>query len=92
MEIRALYSVAMLARYARVSRQKLHRLLRRCGVVLLRDGRSVSVPLSEIRRKIPPLWESICDAQDAHDEAKTRRKSASTHPSGPSRPSRPRSP
>jgi hypothetical protein len=59
LEVQAVYSLAALARFARVSRHALRRILRSSGVVLLNGGRSLFVPLSEIERKIPPLWESI---------------------------------
>jgi hypothetical protein len=38
-------------------------MLRSSGVVLLNGGRSLFVPLSEIERKIPPLWRSIFRAE-----------------------------
>ena len=63
LEIRALYSVTELARAARVSTHKLRRVLRANHVVLLRSGRALFVPLSEIRDKIPPLWDGIVAAE-----------------------------
>jgi hypothetical protein len=84
LELRALYSVAMLARIANISRQMLHRLLRSSRVSLVRVGRSVSVPLSEIRWKIPALWTSICEIESIRNPVEKRRRGR------PSRLSRPR--
>jgi hypothetical protein len=64
LEIRAFYSVAELARAAGVPSYKLLRLLRRCHVAFIHAGRAHYVPLSEIREKIPPLWQSLCSAQE----------------------------
>ena len=64
LEIRAFYSVAELARAAGVPPYKLLRLLRRCRVTFIHAGRAFYVPLSEIREKIPPLWQSLCSAQE----------------------------
>lgn len=70
LEIRALYTIPMLARVANVTPQKLGRLLRATKVELLRSGRSLFVPLSEIEDKIPPLWRSILAAERARTVAK----------------------
>ena len=59
LELQAVYSVAALARVANVTPHLLRRVLRANGVELVRAGRSLLVPLSEIESKIPPLWESI---------------------------------
>jgi len=64
LQVQELYSVARLARFANVTRHVLRRVLRSNGVVLLNGGRSLFVPLSEIQRKIPPLWESLCLAEE----------------------------
>jgi len=64
LEIRAFYSVAELARAAGVPAYKLLRLLRRCRVTFIHAGRAYYVPLLEIREKIPPLWRSLCSAQE----------------------------
>ena len=58
--LQALYGITALAQVARVTRQMLLRLLRKNEVELVRSGRAVFVPLSEIERKIPPLWQSLC--------------------------------
>ena len=59
LELRAFYSLTHLADAAGVSRFKLLRFLRASGVVLVRSGRLLLVPLSEIERRVPPLWESL---------------------------------
>jgi hypothetical protein len=58
-EVKALYSIAELARFARVTTRLLRRVLRANAVVLVSGGRSLYVPLSEIEAKIPPLWTSL---------------------------------
>jgi hypothetical protein len=60
LEVRAFYSISALARIANVSTYMLRRLLRANGVVFLHAHRSLFVPLTEIQRKIPPLWECLC--------------------------------
>jgi hypothetical protein len=32
--------------------------------VFIHSGRAYYVPLSEIREKIPPLWQSLCSAHE----------------------------
>jgi hypothetical protein len=63
--LKALYTLSELEQAIGISRKRVLRLLRTCGVVLLAEGRSVYVPLPEIRRKVEPLWEAICEAQAA---------------------------
>lgn len=46
-----------------VTPHPLRRLLHANGVALVRAGRAVLVPLSEIETKIPPLWASIQAAE-----------------------------
>lgn len=60
LRVQALYSVGALARLANVSTDLLRRILRANGVTLVRGGRVLSVPLAELQRKIPALWESLC--------------------------------
>jgi len=59
LEMQAFYSVAVLARAGNVHRDLLRRLLRANGVRLVRAGRSLFVPLSEIEAKLPRVWDSI---------------------------------
>jgi hypothetical protein len=87
---RAVYSIAELASIGNVSRQSLGRLLDACGIEFVYAGRTALVPLSEIRRKIPPLWESILAAEKVLQM--TQRRAGDKRSAGPSRPSRPRSP
>ena len=65
LRVQAVYSIAALARIANVTTDLLRRLLRSNGVVFLQSGRGLLVPLSEIQRAIPPLWESLCAAEQA---------------------------
>jgi hypothetical protein len=62
LEVQALYSIAALARIANVSTDLLRRVLRTNGVTFVHGGRALLVPLSELERKIPPLWESLRSA------------------------------
>jgi hypothetical protein len=70
LELRALYSIGELARFARVPTFKLRRVLKASGVVLLRSGRALYVPLSEIEAKIPPLWQSIAAAERLRQQSR----------------------
>jgi hypothetical protein len=65
LELRAVYTTSELARIANISADRMRRLLRGSGVELLRAGRILLVPLSEIARKVPSLWESIKDVESA---------------------------
>ena len=61
--VRALYPLAQLARATGMDRQRLRAALDRVGVRFLQTNRTVWVPLSEIQRKVPPLWERIRAAE-----------------------------
>jgi hypothetical protein len=78
LEVRGFYSVAELARAGNVPAYRLLRILRRNGVAFLCVGRALYVPLTEIRQRIPPLWESLCAAEalrrDAGQEASGSRE------------------
>ncbi len=63
--LKALYTVSELCDATGLSRARLNRLLRTCQVELFSRGRSVYVPLSEIRTRLEPLWREICEAQRA---------------------------
>jgi hypothetical protein len=78
LEVRAFYSVGELARAANVPAYRLLRILRRNGVAFLRVGRLYYVTLTEVRRKIPPLWESLCMTEELRRGAG---KATSTHAS-----------
>lgn len=57
--VTALYTLPALARASGVTQWTMGRLLRANGVVFVRTGRALKVPLSEIQRQVPLLWESI---------------------------------
>ena len=60
LSVQALYTLAQLVRFTRnTSIHALRRVLRANGVVFVRAGRTIYVPLSEIEKKIPALWESL---------------------------------
>jgi hypothetical protein len=63
LRLHALYRVSELAKAVGVSHRRFQRLLRVQGVQLLRCGRFMYVPLSELEDKIPPLWDSIKAAE-----------------------------
>jgi hypothetical protein len=73
-ELRCVYSIAELARMGNISVRLMRRLLRASGVSFLRSKRLLYVPVGEIRRVVPALWENICIAErvrrgvDARDE------------------------
>jgi hypothetical protein len=69
LQVQALYSVPALARIANVTTHMLRRLLQANGVQFIRGGRASFVPLSEIRRKIPSLWESLRFAEQVRAQA-----------------------
>jgi hypothetical protein len=70
--VQALYTIPALARVANVTRYLLRRLLLASGVPLLRSGRVLYVPLSEIEKRIPPLWESICAGEKLRRQAEDK--------------------
>ena len=77
LQLRAFYAIAELARASGVRPYKLLRLMRRCRVIFIHAGRSFYVPLSEIREKIPALWQGIMAAEElrralAEANSKTR--------------------
>ena len=57
--LKVAYSVPQLARLAGMSRWSMVRLLRSAGVTLHRIGHKRLVFLSEVRRALPALWESL---------------------------------
>jgi hypothetical protein len=61
--LRAAYSIAELSRASHIERRRLVRILEDAGVTFLKSGRSRVVSLSELERKVPPLWEGIKAAQ-----------------------------
>jgi len=61
--VQALYPVSELARAMGVSHRRLQRLLEASEVYVMRAGRFLYVPLTELEEKVPPLWESIKAAE-----------------------------
>jgi hypothetical protein len=61
--IQALYPVSALARAMGVSHRRLQKLLETAEVCVMRAGRFLYVPLTELEEKVPPLWESIKAAE-----------------------------
>jgi hypothetical protein len=70
LQIRALYLVPILARACGVTQGRMARLLRANGVAFVRSGRSIIVPLSELRRRVPALWDSLVAAERLRAEAR----------------------
>ena len=61
--IQALYPVSELARAMGISHRQLQKLLKTAEVCLMRAGRFLYVPLTELEEKVPPLWESLKAAE-----------------------------
>jgi hypothetical protein len=61
LELKPLYTALELARSLGVSRYRLVRLLEVRDVFVYRVGRDILVPLSEIRDKLQPLWDSLLE-------------------------------
>ena len=57
--LRAVYSVAELAHASGVSIYLMRRILKGSGVRIMQPARLLLVPLCEVHRKLPELWESI---------------------------------
>ena len=76
LEVQALYSIPALARVAKVTRQAMRRLILSNGLSLVRAGRTVLVPLSEIQRKLPLVWDSLLAAETLRAAAALPRSSA----------------
>ncbi len=73
-DVRALYGIAELCRFAEMSRDRLRRLREQRGVKCISVGEAHYVPLSETQKRIPPLWRSLRSAMPArrHDERSSR--------------------
>jgi hypothetical protein len=61
--VRAAYRLGELARAASLSRWRMLRLLESSDVELVRVGRVIVVPLSELEMKVWPIWEAIKAAE-----------------------------
>jgi hypothetical protein len=66
--LRALYSIAELARATRMGRARLRRMLDERGVELFVVRGRPCVPLSEIIAKLKPLWDSVQASEDLAGE------------------------
>ena len=80
-DVKALYKIAELCRFAGMSRYRLRRLLEQRGVKCIVAGEAPYVPLSEIQEKIPELWRSLCSALSAR--RRDERSSRTTESSAP---------
>jgi hypothetical protein len=63
LRLQALYPVGVLAKAVGMRHRRFQRLLRVQGVQVLRCGRFMFVPLSELEDKVRPLWEAIKAAE-----------------------------
>jgi hypothetical protein len=61
--IQALYPMGELARAMGVSHRKLQKLLETEEVYVVRAGRFLYVPLTELEEKVPALWDSLKAAE-----------------------------
>lgn len=59
LEAEAIYSVGTLARIGNISAGRMRRVLRSNGVKMMRVGRVLAVSLADVKKKIPPLWDSL---------------------------------
>ena len=76
LQVQAGYSLRTLARAAGITHQTLLRLLQANGVEVIRGGRSMLVPLTELETHMPLLWRNIVAAErvraDAREAAKRK--------------------
>jgi hypothetical protein len=59
LRLKALYTVSDIARVTGLTRDRVMGLIYTTGIEVQVWGRSVYIPLSEIRRKLEPLWMEI---------------------------------
>ena len=80
LELKAVYTALELARSLGISRYRLTRLLEAQDVLVYRIGRTVLVPVSEVRAKLQPLWESLLvrDEKRHEDERSPRSRCSSS--------------
>jgi hypothetical protein len=78
-DLEALYEIAELCSFARMSRYRLWRLLEQRGVKCIAAGEAPYVSLSEIQEKLLELWRSLCQAISAQrrDERSSRTTASS---------------
>jgi hypothetical protein len=70
--IRAVYTVAELARLGNVPTPRMRRMLRASGVVMMQAGRQLFVPFDELREKIPGLMRNLAVVHGARAERQKR--------------------
>ena len=70
LEVRALYTIGALARAVGVTRHLMLRLLRANKIDFVRAGRTLFVPLCEIEKRIPTLWQGILAAEAVRAEVR----------------------
>ena len=70
LEVRAVYSVAELARVAGVSVYVMRQLLENAGITFMRAGSHDMVPLCDIEMRIPPLWQSLVATERLRADAR----------------------
>jgi hypothetical protein len=58
-QLPAFYTMRALGELGRVSPWVLRRLLRECGVRRVRVGQVVLIPVAELKKKVPLLFESL---------------------------------
>lgn len=59
--IKALYSIADLVALTGIDRYRVHRLISAAGICTQRIGKSMLVPLYELRERCPVVWQSLKD-------------------------------
>ena len=62
--LRSLYTIAELARAAKVDRRTIQRIMAEYRIELIGTGRSQLVPLSEIITKLKVFWDSVEASQE----------------------------
>jgi hypothetical protein len=77
-ELQAVYRVRELAEFANTSRYLMARLLREAGVLGVRVGSTVVIPVSEVKEKIPLLWESLTAVHQARRPPEKAPKTSKT--------------
>jgi hypothetical protein len=76
--LRALYSVDALAAASGVGRKTMTRMLRAQGLQFVYSGRSFMIPLCEIQRCFPALWDSMLAVEQLRAEAAAAAAAATT--------------
>ncbi len=70
LEVRAVYTIAELARTAGISRHVMRQILQNADITILSAGRHEMVPLCDIEARIPPLWQSLVTAERLRADAR----------------------